>query len=100
MRGDDGPAVQHEQQQQVTQVAVPREGVHVEGLEHHLQQQRGGRPVNRPVGSSPGSGKGMMGSFSGPEALTGYARPNGSTVAVTLGPLQEIVSWLPELEPG
>lgn len=38
--GDDGPAVQHEQQQQVRQVAVSREGLHIESLEHHLRQHR------------------------------------------------------------
>lgn len=38
--GDDGPAIEHEQQQGVGHVAVLREGVHVEGFEHHLQQHR------------------------------------------------------------
>lgn len=38
--GDDGPAVEQQQQQGVSHVAIPGKGVHVEGFEHHLQQHR------------------------------------------------------------
>lgn len=40
-------------------MAIPREGVHIEGSEHHLQQHTGGRSVHRTVGGeAPRSGKG------------------------------------------
>lgn len=67
--GDDGPAVQHEQQQGVRHVAVSREGMHVKGFEHRLRGHRGrwlgGRspqdcPDDLPLLSSePGATRGM-----------------------------------------